>query len=158
MGLSLISPTQPQRVEGEVLASDTLPPQHTRQARSAPAPPSGQQANYNQALDEADLRSSLSQLLGRLLSGKGENAESGDKVNRRLLFLSLPPRHDLQPPPFRSPPCFYSAPPLPWPVTPAVPQSHHLPLPSLLPSFFHTPPPPLADPTLPETKENCDKR
>lgn len=64
---------QPQRVEGEVLASDTLPPQHTRQARSAPAPPSGQQANYNQAQDDADLRSSLSQLLARLLSRKGEN-------------------------------------------------------------------------------------
>lgn len=65
---------QPQRVEGEVRASDTLPPQHTRQARSAPAPPSGQQANYNQAQDDADLRSSLSQLLARLLSRKGENS------------------------------------------------------------------------------------
>lgn len=77
---------QPQRVEGEVLASDTLPPQHTRQARSAPAPPSGQQANYNQALDDADLRSSLSQILGRLLSRKGENRESRDKVNRASYF------------------------------------------------------------------------
>lgn len=82
---------QPQRVEGEVLASDTLPPQHTRQARSAPAPPSGQQATYNQALDDADLRSSLSQLLGRLLSSKGENRESRDKVNRASYFcLSRP--------------------------------------------------------------------
>lgn len=130
---------QPQRVEGEVLASDTQPPQHTRQARSAPAPPSGQQANYNQALDDADLRSSLSQLLGRLLSGKGEK----QRVERqseppRLLFLSLPPHHDLHPPPFRSPPCLYSTPPLRSPVTHAVPQSHHMAFPHLLPSFSHT--------------------
>lgn len=94
--------SQPQRVEGEVLTSDTLPPQHSRQARSAPAPPSGQQANYNKAQDDADLRSSLSQLLARLLSRKGENSRE-TKWTAPPIFVS--------PPPFRSPPCLFSSPP-----------------------------------------------
>lgn len=75
---------QSQRAEGEALASDVLPPHHTRQARSAPAPPSGQLSNYNQAQDDADFRNSLSQLLARLISRKGENREQRGKASHAL--------------------------------------------------------------------------
>ncbi|XP_075869023.1 cholecystokinin [Nelusetta ayraudi] len=92
--ITLPSHAMPQRVEGEVLASDTLPPQHTRQARSAPAPPSGQQANYNQAQDDADLRSSLSQLLARLLSRKGSPYQTRSSVSSRASGLS--PSHRIK--------------------------------------------------------------
>lgn len=68
-------PSQSQKAQGEALVgllSDNLPTRHTRQARSAPAPPSGQFTNYNPPQDGADARNSLSQLLARLLSRKGE--------------------------------------------------------------------------------------
>ncbi|XP_071767883.1 cholecystokinin [Centroberyx gerrardi] len=73
---SLSLPSQPtlQRAEGEALLSDSLPapsPNRTRQARSAPAPPAGQLANYNLPQEDTDPRNSLSQLLARLISRKG---------------------------------------------------------------------------------------
>ncbi|XP_068592310.1 cholecystokinin-like [Cebidichthys violaceus] len=77
--LSLPSESMPQRAEGEALVSDDLPPPsslHTRQARSAPAPPSGPLVNYNQLQEEANARNSLSQLLARLISRKGSPRSS----------------------------------------------------------------------------------
>uniref|UniRef100_A0A8P4KBV1 Gastrin/cholecystokinin peptide hormone domain-containing protein n=1 Tax=Dicentrarchus labrax TaxID=13489 RepID=A0A8P4KBV1_DICLA len=73
--LSLPSHTMSQRAEGEALSSDSLPQYHTRQARSAPAPPSGQLPNYIQPQEDADARNSLSQLLARLISRKGGDGE-----------------------------------------------------------------------------------
>ncbi|KAE8288510.1 Cholecystokinin [Larimichthys crocea] len=73
--LSLPSHAMSQRAEGEALPSDSLSPQHTRQARSAPAPSSGQLANYNQA--------SLSQLLARLLSRKGSPYQTRSSLTSR---------------------------------------------------------------------------
>ena len=64
--------SQSKSAQGEALPSDNLPTHHTRQARSAPAPPTGHFTNYNQAQDGADARNSLTQLLARLLSRKGE--------------------------------------------------------------------------------------
>ena len=74
---SCFSPLLPQsqRAQDEAFASDSLPPQHTRQARSAPVLPSGQLANYNQPQDGADARNNLSKLLAQLLSRKGKVEE-----------------------------------------------------------------------------------
>uniref|UniRef100_A0A8C2WGU6 Gastrin/cholecystokinin peptide hormone domain-containing protein n=2 Tax=Cyclopterus lumpus TaxID=8103 RepID=A0A8C2WGU6_CYCLU len=72
--LSLPSQSMSQRAEGEALVSDHLPPPsslYTRRARSAAAPPSGRLENYNQLQEEANARSSLRQLLARLMSRKG---------------------------------------------------------------------------------------
>lgn len=145
---------KPQTVEGEVLTSDTLRPRHMRQARSAPAPPSGQQATYNQALDDAELRSSLSQLLGRLLSGKGENGASRDKVDRTSYFrLTRPVTISSRP----LSALLHLSTPLPSPVTHAV--SHHLPFPSRLlspiPSPSLRPPWPRSAVTLIESALPC---
>uniref|UniRef100_A0A3Q3RA49 Gastrin/cholecystokinin peptide hormone domain-containing protein n=1 Tax=Monopterus albus TaxID=43700 RepID=A0A3Q3RA49_MONAL len=88
--LSLPSQSMSQRAENEALVSDSLPPpspSHTRHARSAPALTSGQLANYNQPQEDADARNSLSQLLVRLMSRKGEQlnaqpnyCQDGDRV------------------------------------------------------------------------------
>nr|XP_046256716.1 cholecystokinin a [Scatophagus argus] len=81
--LSLPSHTMTQRAEGEALASDSLPPHHARQARSAPAPPSGQLANYIQPQGDADARNSLNQLLARLISRKGSSYQSRSSLTSR---------------------------------------------------------------------------
>ncbi|XP_070691770.1 cholecystokinin a [Pempheris klunzingeri] len=84
--LSLPAHTMSQRVEGEALASDSLPPpspNHTREARSAPVPPSGQLANYNQPQTDAEARNSLSQLLARLISRKGSPYQTRSSLTSR---------------------------------------------------------------------------
>ncbi|XP_068425982.1 cholecystokinin-like [Clinocottus analis] len=77
--LSLPSQSMSQRAEGGALVSDDMPPPsslHTRQARSAAAPPSGRLADYNQLQEEAKARNGLSQLLARLISRKGYETRS----------------------------------------------------------------------------------
>ncbi|KAI9520299.1 hypothetical protein NQZ68_018606 [Dissostichus eleginoides] len=89
--LSLPSQSMSQRAEGEALVSDSMPPpspHHTRLARSAPAPPSGQLANYNPSQENADARISLSQLLARLLSRKASPYQSRPSLSSRASGLS----------------------------------------------------------------------
>ncbi|KAM3872827.1 cholecystokinin [Diretmus argenteus] len=84
---SLSLPSQPtSHGEGEALLSDSLPPpspDRTRQARSAAAPPSGQLATYNQAREGADPRSSLRELLARLMSRKGSGYQTRPSITSR---------------------------------------------------------------------------
>ncbi|XP_071325171.1 cholecystokinin a [Trachinotus anak] len=80
-----------QKAEGEALLSDSLPPpstNHTRQARSAPVPPSGRLANYNQPQEDADTRNSLSQLLARLMSRKGSPYQTRSSLTSRASGLA----------------------------------------------------------------------
>ncbi|XP_059195419.1 cholecystokinin a [Centropristis striata] len=89
--LSLPSQSMSQRAEGEALVSDSLPPNsphHTRQARSAAAPPSGHLANYNQPQEDADARNSLSQLLARLISRKGSPYQTRSSLTSRASGLA----------------------------------------------------------------------
>nr|QFQ51514.1 cholecystokinin [Lateolabrax maculatus] len=89
--LSLPSHFMPQRAEGEALASHSLSPpspSHTRQARSAPAPPSGQLANYNQPQGDADARNTLGQLLARLISRKGSPYQTRSSITSRASGLA----------------------------------------------------------------------
>ncbi|XP_051262463.1 cholecystokinin a [Dicentrarchus labrax] len=86
--LSLPSHTMSQRAEGEALSSDSLPQYHTRQARSAPAPPSGQLPNYIQPQEDADARNSLSQLLARLISRKGSPYQTRSSLTSRASGLA----------------------------------------------------------------------
>ncbi|XP_019946624.1 cholecystokinin a [Paralichthys olivaceus] len=89
--LGLPSQSMPQRAEGEALMSDSLPPpssNHTRQARSAPAPPSGQLANYNQHKENTDPRNSLNQLLARLISRKGSPHQTRSSLTSRASGLA----------------------------------------------------------------------
>lgn len=84
-----------QRAGGEAPVLHIVPPpspNHSRQARSAPVPPSGQLANYNQPQEDADARNSLSQLLARLLSRKGECGVSEDGRKRKTVW-SFPFAH-----------------------------------------------------------------
>lgn len=91
---SCFSPLLPQsqRAQDEAFASDSLPPQHTRQARSAPVLPSGQLANYNQPQDGADARNNLSKLLAQLLSRKGtvEECLKSPSFSHLITHLPLP--------------------------------------------------------------------
>ncbi|XP_035528412.1 cholecystokinin-like [Morone saxatilis] len=86
--LSLPSHAMSQRAEGEALSSDSLPQYHTRQARSAPAPPSGQLPNYNQPQEDADAQNSLSQLLARLISRKGSPYQTRSSLTSRASGLA----------------------------------------------------------------------
>ncbi|TWW79537.1 cholecystokinin [Takifugu rubripes] len=92
--LSLPSHVTSQNAPGEALLSDNLPTHHTRQARSAPAPPSGQFTNYNQPQDSADARNSLNQLLARLLSRKGSPYQSRTSITSRASGLA--PSHRIK--------------------------------------------------------------
>ncbi|KAM8733913.1 cholecystokinin [Acanthopagrus schlegelii] len=92
--LSLPSHTVSQRAEGEALPSDSLPPHHTRQARSAPALPSGQLASYTTPQEGADARSSLSQLLARLISRKGSPYQTRSSLSSRASGLA--PSHRIK--------------------------------------------------------------
>uniref|UniRef100_A0A3Q3W6J3 Gastrin/cholecystokinin peptide hormone domain-containing protein n=1 Tax=Mola mola TaxID=94237 RepID=A0A3Q3W6J3_MOLML len=91
---SLSLPSSSQRAQGEAFASDSLPPQHTRQVRSAPVLPSGQLANYNQPQDGADARNNLSQLLAQLLSRKGSPYQTRSSITSRASGLS--PAHRIK--------------------------------------------------------------
>ncbi|XP_029308434.1 cholecystokinin-like [Cottoperca gobio] len=89
--LNLPSQSMSLRDEGEALMSDSLhppSPPHTRQARSAPAPPTGQLANYNQPQEDADARISLSQLLARLISRKGSASQTRSYLSSRASGLA----------------------------------------------------------------------
>uniref|UniRef100_A0A8D3A119 Gastrin/cholecystokinin peptide hormone domain-containing protein n=1 Tax=Scophthalmus maximus TaxID=52904 RepID=A0A8D3A119_SCOMX len=80
-GGSLSLPTQA-TPRGEALLADSLPPPspgRARQARSAPAAPPGQLAHYNQP--QEDPRNSLSRLLARLLSRKGERSSLSSRAS-----------------------------------------------------------------------------
>ncbi|XP_026228050.1 cholecystokinin [Anabas testudineus] len=84
--LSLPSQSVFQRAGGEAPVLHIVPPpspNHSRQARSAPVPPSGQLANYNQPQEDADARNSLSQLLARLLSRKGSSYQTRSSLTSR---------------------------------------------------------------------------
>ncbi|XP_071384914.1 cholecystokinin-like [Centroberyx affinis] len=86
---SLSLPTLP-GAEGEALLSHSLPspqPNRTRQARSAPAPPAGQLADYNPAQEDTDPRNSLSQLLARLISRKGSLQQTRSSLTSRASGL-----------------------------------------------------------------------
>ncbi|XP_062254777.1 cholecystokinin-like [Platichthys flesus] len=95
--LSLPSQSIAQRAEGEALLSHNLPspsPNHTRQVRSAPAPPAGQLANYNQPQEDTDPKNGLSQLLARLLSRKGFPHQARSSLTSRASGLS--PAHRIK--------------------------------------------------------------
>ncbi|XP_068180205.1 cholecystokinin-like [Antennarius striatus] len=86
--LSLPSLVMSQRAEGEAGSPDSLPPHHTRQARSAPVPPSGNLVNYNQPQEAVDAQSSLSQLLARLISRKGSPYQTRSSLSSRASGLA----------------------------------------------------------------------
>uniref|UniRef100_A0A8C7XAQ4 Cholecystokinin a n=1 Tax=Oryzias sinensis TaxID=183150 RepID=A0A8C7XAQ4_9TELE len=68
-----------QRTERKALVTESLPvplTNHTRQARSAPAPPSGQ-------LQSESAQNSLSQLLARLLSRKSSSLQTRSSLTSR---------------------------------------------------------------------------
>ncbi|KAF6714397.1 Cholecystokinin [Oryzias melastigma] len=79
---SLTLPSKSMRTERKALVTESLPvplTNHTRQARSAPAPPSGQ---YNQLQGEP-AQNSLSQLLARLLSRKSSSLQTRSSLTSR---------------------------------------------------------------------------
>ncbi|XP_038567930.1 cholecystokinin a [Micropterus salmoides] len=79
----------PSHSMSEALLTDSLPPpspNHTRHTRSAPAPPSGQLANYNQP--QGDARNSLSQLLARIISRKGSPYQTRSSITSRASGLA----------------------------------------------------------------------
>ncbi|XP_028281357.1 cholecystokinin [Parambassis ranga] len=81
---SLSLPSHSVKDESSALVTDSLPPSssnHTRQVRSAQAPPSGQLANYNQL--QEDSPSSLSQLLARLISRKASTHHTRSSLSSR---------------------------------------------------------------------------
>uniref|UniRef100_A0A1A8MDG8 Cholecystokinin n=2 Tax=Nothobranchius TaxID=28779 RepID=A0A1A8MDG8_9TELE len=85
-GGSLSLPLPSMRAESKALVTQSLPApshNHTRQARSAPAPPSDQFSHYNQPLEDAP--NSLSQLLARLLSRKGSSFQSRSSLSSRAV-------------------------------------------------------------------------
>ncbi|XP_029958641.1 cholecystokinin-like [Salarias fasciatus] len=88
--LSLPSPSV--RAEGKPPAADSLQPSpslnHTRQTRSAPAPPSGQFSSYSQDVDGPHR---LSQLLARIISRKGSPFQARSSLSSRS--SGLPPSH-----------------------------------------------------------------
>ncbi|XP_039974010.1 cholecystokinin-like [Xiphias gladius] len=89
--LGLPAQSMSQRADGEAVMSDSLPPpstNRTRQARSAPAPPSGQFANYNQHQEDADAGNGLSQLLARLISRKGSPYQTRSHLTSRASGLA----------------------------------------------------------------------
>ncbi|TDH12140.1 hypothetical protein EPR50_G00067890 [Perca flavescens] len=90
---SLSLPSQSMRAEGEAPVSDSLlpppaSPHHTRQARSAPALPSGHLANFDQPQEDGDARNSLSQLLARLVSSKSSPYHTRSSVSSRASGLA----------------------------------------------------------------------
>uniref|UniRef100_A0A3P8UVG6 Cholecystokinin a n=1 Tax=Cynoglossus semilaevis TaxID=244447 RepID=A0A3P8UVG6_CYNSE len=94
---ALSLPSHSLKAEGEAVMSDSLPPpspNHTRQTRSAAAPPSEQLSNYNQRQDNADPRKSLSQLLARLISRKGAPYQTRSSLTSRASALS--PSHRIK--------------------------------------------------------------
>ena len=127
---------QSQRAEGEALPSDSLPPHHTRQTRSAPAFPSGQLASYTQPQEGADARSSLSQLLARLISRKGEDGKGECNWSESLLPSHLITYRSFL---FPSWSCYFlssfTSIPLRAAVTHAARWSHHLAFPRLPPAL-----------------------
>ncbi|XP_068616383.1 cholecystokinin-like [Brachionichthys hirsutus] len=92
--LSLPSDVMSQRAEGEAGSPDSPSPRHTRRTRSAQAPPSGKQVNYNQPQDAADARKNLSQLLARLISRKGSPYQTRSSLTSRASGLA--PGHRIQ--------------------------------------------------------------
>ncbi|XP_017265390.1 cholecystokinin [Kryptolebias marmoratus] len=88
---SLSLPSHSMRAESEALGTESLSPSsplHTRQARSAPAPPSDQFAHYSQLHGDPDAPSSLSQLLARLLPRKGSSFQSRSSLSSRAVAPS----------------------------------------------------------------------
>ncbi|KAF7667798.1 hypothetical protein LDENG_00047240, partial [Lucifuga dentata] len=77
--------------QGEALVSDSLPPpspDHTRQVRSAPAPPPQQLTSNNQPEEDADSRNRLmNQLLARLISRKGSLYHTRSSLTSRASGL-----------------------------------------------------------------------
>uniref|UniRef100_A0A3P9IV08 Gastrin/cholecystokinin peptide hormone domain-containing protein n=1 Tax=Oryzias latipes TaxID=8090 RepID=A0A3P9IV08_ORYLA len=76
---SLTLPSKSMRTERKALVIESLPvplTNHTRQARSAPAPPSGQ-------LQSESAQNSLSQLLARLLSRKSSSLQTRSSLTSR---------------------------------------------------------------------------
>ncbi|KAG7229446.1 hypothetical protein INR49_012845 [Caranx melampygus] len=63
-------------------------PNHTRQARSAPASPSGRFINYNQPLEDGNDRNSLNQLLARLISRRGSPYQTRSSITSRASGLA----------------------------------------------------------------------
>uniref|UniRef100_A0A3P8TPA9 Cholecystokinin a n=1 Tax=Amphiprion percula TaxID=161767 RepID=A0A3P8TPA9_AMPPE len=91
---SLSLPSQSVRAESLALVTDSLhpsSPNRYRQARSAPAPPSGHFSSYNQ---EADASNSLSELLARLISRKGSPYQSRSSLSSRASGLA--PSHRIK--------------------------------------------------------------
>ncbi|RVE62444.1 hypothetical protein OJAV_G00157330 [Oryzias javanicus] len=79
---SLTLPLKSMRTERKAQVAESLPvplTNHTRQARSAPAAPSGQ---YNQLQGEP-AQNSLSQLLARLLSRKSSSFQTRSSLTSR---------------------------------------------------------------------------
>ncbi|KAM9723111.1 cholecystokinin [Menidia menidia] len=63
-------------------------PDHTRQARSAPAPPSKQFVHFNQPQEDAEAPDSLSKLLSRLISRKGFPFQARTSLTSRAVAPS----------------------------------------------------------------------
>ncbi|KAM4581299.1 cholecystokinin [Odontesthes bonariensis] len=85
---SLSSPSQPMRAESMAHMTESLSdpsPNHMRQARSAPAPPSGHFVHYNQPQEDTEALNSLSKLLTRLISSKGFPIQTRSSLTSRAV-------------------------------------------------------------------------
>ncbi|KAM9852163.1 cholecystokinin-like [Aulostomus maculatus] len=95
--LSLPSQSMSQRAEGEAVITDSQTPpspNHARQARSVRGPPSAQLSNYNLPQEDADARTSLNQLLAKLLSWKGSPQQTRSPISSRASGLA--PSHRIK--------------------------------------------------------------
>ncbi|XP_076006492.1 cholecystokinin-like [Genypterus blacodes] len=88
--LSLPTQSRSQGAASEALVSD-LPlapsPDRTRLARSAPAPLSGQLANYKQSQLDSDTRNRLNELLATLMYRKGSLDQARSSLTSRASGL-----------------------------------------------------------------------
>ncbi|MED6250665.1 hypothetical protein ATANTOWER_004215 [Ataeniobius toweri] len=85
---SLSLPSQSLRAESTTRLTNSLhapSPNHTRQARSAPAPPSDQFTCYSQLRENAEAPDSLSQLLARLVPRKGSPFQIRSSLSSRAV-------------------------------------------------------------------------
>ncbi|KAM4735483.1 cholecystokinin [Anableps anableps] len=88
---SLSLPSQSVRAESATRLTESLhapSPNHTRQVRSAPVPPSDQYTHYSQLRENAEAPNSLSQLLARLIPRKGSSFQIRSSLSSRAVAPS----------------------------------------------------------------------
>ncbi|XP_061772280.1 cholecystokinin-like isoform X2 [Nerophis ophidion] len=91
VSLSLPSQSISHSSDSAAVASDGHANNHTRQARSAGAPPSGQLSNSDRAQEDVEALNTLRQLLARFVSRKGMPYQSRLSITSRASGLA--PQH-----------------------------------------------------------------